>query len=221
MECIPIVVKSLGKFLKKRSIGWWCKVLGIVLYWHMIKFLHRTMEAGPIVLILTALIAIFTYGLSDDTGATADGRMSAYAVFNQGFQSMMGDVDVENLIAQHAGGGGGALAFRQQQQQQQGEDRWEEEEEEEEDEMEPNNNANNPPPPENRARRSNKKERRKRNHELKKEMQRQRDAAAAMGFGAGGGGDDVDDMMAMNRLVEEQVNDGGGVDELDVDEDNI
>ena len=60
---------------------------------------------GPIVLILTALIAIFTVGL-DDGSNNNNGRnsMSAYSVFNRGFSRMLGNVDVENLVAQHVGG---------------------------------------------------------------------------------------------------------------------
>lgn len=61
----------------------------------------RLLDAGPLVLIMTALAIIFTVGL----GERAEGEMSAYSVFNRGFQKLMGSVDVEALVNQHVGGG--------------------------------------------------------------------------------------------------------------------
>ena len=54
-------------------------------------------------MILTALGAIFTIGLGDDHDNPD--RISAYSVFNRGFQRLLGSVDAEDLVNQHVGGG--------------------------------------------------------------------------------------------------------------------
>ena len=51
------------------------------------------LDAGPLVLIITALTIIFTVGL----GEKGEGEISAYSVFNRGFQKLMGSVDVVGL----------------------------------------------------------------------------------------------------------------------------
>ena len=135
--------------------------------------------------------------------------MSAYAVFNRGFQNIMGSVDVENLVAQYAGGAG-AMAMNHNQVQHDIIDNDREEAAMQRDA----GNANDleeegvgqaqQPQQNNRSRKSSKKARRKQKMEQRREMQRQRDAAAAMGFGAGDIGD-INDARAMNLLVEEQA----------------
>jgi hypothetical protein len=45
--------------------------------------------------------AIFTVGLGD---TSAEGQLSAYSVFNRGMVRLLGDVQVEQLLAQHVGG---------------------------------------------------------------------------------------------------------------------
>ena len=191
-------------------------VSAIFVYWRLVIYLHRALDAGPMVLILTSLVGILTFGLGD--GGGEDG-VSAYSVFNRGFQRILGSVDVEALVAQHVGGGMAALAPQQMQVGQGDEDhvrdavaREGEVAEERRDggandgRARPNNN--------NRARRTGKKARRQ-DLEVRREMRRQRQAAAAMGL-AGDGGEA--DMVAMNRLVEHQAIGGIGQDDVDIDD---
>lgn len=229
-ERIPLVLN----FVKSRSQKEWALLVGAIVYWKIVVFLHKSLEAGPSVIIITILIGIFTVGLGDhdSSGNGNEGRLSAYSVFNRGFQNIMGGVDADALINQHVGGGfvvnnnrddlnnadddddddhdqdRGNRARRQQQaahRQRQVQQRQQQEQQDDND----GNQTN-------RARKSNKKSRRKRNIELRREMQQQRDAALAMGFT---GGDDVgaagnghvnlnlqqQDRIAMNRLVEQQI----------------
>ena len=88
-----------------RSLTWdqWKWTIAIALYYVFIRWVHETLDAGPVVLILTALTIIFTVGLSDQ--ANMDG-LSAYSVFNKGFQKIMGSIDADDLLQQHLGGGG-------------------------------------------------------------------------------------------------------------------
>lgn len=231
-ERIPLVLN----FVKSRSQKEWALLVGAIVYWKIVVFLHKSLEAGPSVIIITILIGIFTVGLGDhdSSGNGNEGRLSAYSVFNRGFQNIMGGVDADALINQHVGGGfvvnnnrddlnnadddddddhdqdRGNRARRQQQaahRQRQVQQRQRQQQEQQDD-----NDGNQT----NRARKSNKKSRRKRNIELRREMQQQRDAALAMGFT---GGDDVgaagnghvnlnlqqQDRIAMNRLVEQQI----------------
>ena len=174
------------------------------------------LDAGPIVLILTSLVAIFTIGLSDEERQ----GLSAYSVFNRGFERLMGSVDVDSLLAQHVGGGlggaGGGMmppampnnddppprrreARRpdpneniDNNDQNEGNHDNDNNEEEEEDDA-PNLN--------NQSRKSGKKARR-RNLEQRREMRRQREAALQMGFADG---ENQQDMIAMQRLIEEQI----------------
>lgn len=157
---------------------------------------------------MSAMIAIFTFGLGEDS----EGSMSAYSVFNRGYQALMGSVDADALVQQHVGGamgaigGGGGLPH----------DRM--------NELAHNEvprrrvGANNPAPlrndvnerqnnhnehhddEQNRARQSGKKARR-RNLEERRELQRQRQAAINMGFNGG----DQAEALAMQRILEEQV----------------
>lgn len=123
----------------------------------------------------------------------------------------MGSVNAEELLAQHVGGGLAAgvglnnngverieglnrnqrrrLARREPQQQQQDEDQREQAQEQQH---------------RGRARRSKKKQRNKRDVQQRRDLHEQRRAAAAMGFGEHVMNQDQDN-MAMNRLVEDQV----------------
>lgn len=178
------------------------------------------LEGGPIVLIVTALAAIFTVGLGDeeDNGS----GISAYSVFNRGYQRIMGSVDAENLLQQHVGGamgmagamaagGGGdvhdvagahprAAQPRRDGRQGGNANRILDENNDDNDNENDAANANEEQPQQNRSRKSGKKARR-RNLEQRRELQRQRQAAMAMGFGGG----DQQEMMAMQQILEEQV----------------
>jgi hypothetical protein len=58
------------------------------------------------VVILTALVVIFTIGLGDNDTPTGP---SAYSVFNRGFERLLGSVDADALLAQHIGGAGAMM----------------------------------------------------------------------------------------------------------------
>jgi len=150
--------------------------------------LIRLFEAGPLFLILTALIAIFTVGL--DNSENTNG-ISAYSVFNRGFSNLLGSIDVESLVNQYVGGGFGGGQHPQPPERMAPEDDY---------------NEFNPPvefaPPqkkENVSRKSGKKARRK-DLELRKEMQRQRLAAREMGFAG-----QNDGIVAMNDMHNEDA----------------
>lgn len=66
----------------------------------------RMLNAGPMVVIVTALVLIFTIGLGDDDSRAGP---SAYSVFNRGFERLLGSVDADSLLAQHVGGGAGMM----------------------------------------------------------------------------------------------------------------
>jgi len=204
--------KTAAMFGKERSVKEWAGLGVLYLYWKFIVWVHQVMDAGPVMLIITALVLIFTIGLRDNS-EHENGGMSAYSVFNRGFQNMMGGVDVENLVAQHAGGGfmrmmvprqpereGGDVDRQNVRQHVADEPNLEEvavmaaENEDGIDGPLPNRNVNRSRKSGKKARRDNKKK------DLRREMQRQREAAAAMGFGT-----DRGDGLAMNRLLEEQV----------------
>lgn len=124
---------------------------------------------------------IFTVGLGDDSNR--DG-LSAYSIFNRGFEKLLGAVDEEALLAQHVGGGlGGGAGIRAGD----GNDdhdnvrirprerrRMNAAEVEEDGDNQNNNDGNNV------ARKTGKKARR-RNLEQRREIQRQREAAAELG----------------------------------------
>jgi len=103
---IPRFGKSVFFFVTNRSWKQWMFFGVVIIYYYSIRWIHEALEAGPIVLILTGLALIFTIGLSDDKNKTG---ISAYAVFNKGFEQLLGSIDAESLLAQHIGGGmGGA-----------------------------------------------------------------------------------------------------------------
>jgi len=148
--------------------------------------------------------------------------LSAYSVFNRGFQKLLGSVNEQELVMQHLGGGaalmGGGGA---------GMGHPVEHDEDIRDAPQPpprqrrrpqpqapppaaaeNGDIDNPqqprPPP---ARRTGKKARR-RDLEQRREMQRQRQAAADMGFQAEGAavGQNNQEAMALQHLLQEQIN---------------
>ena len=175
------------------------------------------LDAGPLVLILTSLIAIFTIGLGDED-VNNPNRLSAYSVFNRGFQRIMGSVDVDSLLAQHVGGGMmiGALGrddvgngeplpaaagvVRRPRPDPREDYDYDADENGQNDIDNFNINNNN-----NRggSRKSGKKARR-RNLEQRRDAQRQREAAVALGVEV----DDVagtEEMIEIQRLIEAQI----------------
>lgn len=181
--------------------------------------MYRLLDAGPLMVIVTALAAIFTVGLGDN----ADGELSAYSVFNRGFQQLLGSINVEDLVNQHVGGGMMMVAagrlppaaeapndnHRRHPRNgpinnihprdprnhfpDQGEgDDYDAQEDELDNEQQQQQQHH---------RRAGKKSRR-RNLEERQEQRRQREIVRAMGLD-GTGGDQ--EMMAMQRLIEEQI----------------
>lgn len=159
------------------------------------------LEAGPLVIITTCLALIFTIGLGDNEDR--DG-LSAYAVFNRGFERLLGSVDVEALMAQHvgivgAGGGGGMMGAVPIEDREHGAaGRRRQRPHRNDTEQNGDQNNNNGVPNNNRARKSGKKARR-RDLAQRREIQNQRQAAAALGMNMG------DEQEAMQRLIEEQI----------------
>jgi hypothetical protein len=224
---LPFWARTVLKFVRNLTLKHWMIVGAVLLYYAAVRWIHHVLEAGPVVIIVTALVAIFTVGLGDNRDP--DG-LSAYSAFNRGFQRIMGSVDAEALLAQHVGGGfvmpqalmqdmpldgGGRNRRRHEQQRRQPEPDNQEQEPARNDAAEPdddddddddngddddnNNNAPHAPAPQPRARQAGKKARRG-NLEQRREMRRQRDAAMAMGFGG-----DQQDAQAMHRLLQDQV----------------
>ena len=90
--------------LYKYTIGKSILVLLILKLYHVtLVYLHDLLHAGPILIITTLLILLYTIGLGDNTGA-ASGVPSAYSVFNRGMQRILGTIDAEDLARQYAGG---------------------------------------------------------------------------------------------------------------------
>jgi hypothetical protein len=197
LKFLPGLARALFHFGKDRKLT----LAGVVVYYYAVRWVHRILDAGPIVIICTCLVTIFTIGLNDEEQTNG---LSAYSVFNRGFEKLMGSVDTDALLAQHLGLGPGAVLpvgpaeaaapAPDARNQQQGRI----------DEPDQNNNEQRPPPNNNnnnQARKSGKKARR-RNLEQRREIQRQRDAAVEMGMQ---GGENQEEMMAMQRLIEGQI----------------
>jgi hypothetical protein len=92
------------------NIAW---IGGILLYCYTIRVLHRLFYAGPIIIILTAMIIIWTIGLQDNDNNKKTGGgvfLSAYSVFNRHCRSMLGSLDADALVEQYVAGGGGGMA---------------------------------------------------------------------------------------------------------------
>lgn len=73
------------------------------LYYKALLYLHDLLHIGPVLVIFTLLVLLYTIGLGDNTGAQS-GIPSAYSVFNRGMRRIMGTVDGEELARQYAGG---------------------------------------------------------------------------------------------------------------------
>lgn len=193
----------------------WLMAVGILMYYWMVRLIHKWLDAGPFVVILTALGAIFTVGLGDDVNR--DG-FSAYAAFNRGFQRILGTIDADAVLAQHVGGGwGGAIEHfeddnhvlppRPNLQRPMVARRVADHHNDDDNNNEVDDDGlqpqPHPQPNNNRARKSGKKARR-RNLEQRREIQRQREAAIAMGFGPEGG-EEGDDLLAQHFLLGEAI----------------
>ena len=225
---LPSLTRIFIKFVKGRTWKEWGYAIAFICYWYILAYLHELLHAGPMILISTILVLIFTVGLGDNEHQ--EGYVSAYSVFNKGFRNILGSLDAENLLRDYTVGGGTAVAVaaannhnddmndevnhnrprqwrdRQNNNEDVNQALGEQEEQgvpgEAQNDYE-NNNDNNV---RTKARKSGKKARRKRNigqkREQQREMELQREAAAALGFGR----NDQDDGVAMNRLIEQEAN---------------
>jgi len=109
------IIPPIIDFIKRRSMKEWMALFLFIGYWKIVVYFHQTLDAGPFILILTALALIFTIGLGDrqSHGAGQGGQggqggqenLSAYSVFNRGFRNIMGGVDATALLQQHVGAG--------------------------------------------------------------------------------------------------------------------
>mmetsp|Transcript_18741 Transcript_18741/g.46407 ORF Transcript_18741/g.46407 Transcript_18741/m.46407 type:complete len:292 (+) Transcript_18741:191-1066(+) len=212
---LPGVLRALAKFLWQRKLG----CLGVIAYYFAVRWIHEFLEAGPMVVMFTVLIGIFTIGLSDNDESNREG-LSAYSVFNRGFERLLGSVDAEALLAQHVGMGPGAAlpvgvddnaaprrARRPRRQERAAAPRVEAQDNNDNDD-DNNDNDNeeddqaDEQPRNNRARKSGKKARR-RNLEQRRDRQQQRDAAMALGMQ--GAAETEQEMIEMQRLIENQI----------------
>ena len=199
LETLHSGVKLVGPHLD------WRYVVGVIVYCGAVRWIHQQLEAGPFVVILTVLALIFTIGLSDEEN---DGSLSAYSVFNKGFQKILGSVDSDALLQQYVGGAGAGMMMNmnmaERRQDDHDEARFEAqrqprprrivvEEEHVDDALaaEPDDNHAPAAP----ARRSNKKMRR-RDADQRRDIQQQRQAAAALGFD----GNPENEVVAWQRL---------------------
>lgn len=213
LRSIPGVVVAIFKFLRTLKLQHWLAIGGIVLYYYFVRFMHELLLAGPVIVIATALSLIFTVGLGDNKDR--DG-LSAYAVFNRGFERLLGSVDAEALMAQHVGGGlggGGMMGGLPPRNEDDAERDRGVARRRRPNRANPNNNNNNDNERNNndavandnnnnRPRKSGKKARR-RDLEQRREIQNQREAAAALGMPMGH--EAMEEQVAMQRLIEEHV----------------
>lgn len=84
-------------------------LIGLKLYHRTLIYLHELLHAGPILIIMTLFLLLYTIGLGENTGASS-GIPSAYSVFNRGMRRILGTVDAEELARQYAGGAAAAAA---------------------------------------------------------------------------------------------------------------
>jgi|NOAtaT_6_FD_contig_101_959760_length_1032_multi_2_in_0_out_0_1 hypothetical protein len=109
--------QMLATYLTWTNVAW---IGGILVYFYAIRILHSLFYAGPIIIILTAMIIIWTIGLQDNDHEKNVGAgiiLSAYSVFNRHCRSMLGSLDADALVEQYvagaaAAGGGLAAAHR-------------------------------------------------------------------------------------------------------------
>jgi hypothetical protein len=209
-ETVQSLLRGSCGIVREMTGRHWLGVGAVVAYYYLVRFVHRILDAGPILVILTALVTIFTIGLGDT--ATQDG-ISAYSVFNRGFERILGSVDVEALVQQHVGvamgmaGMGMAMPHPappidepppRRRHEEDGNDR-------------PENAAraladdeDNGAVPERGVSRKSGKRARRRNLDQRRELQQQRQAAImAMGFAGDEQGQE--EMVAMQRLLEEEI----------------
>ena len=204
LQSLPAGMRMIRRHLD------WRYIVALLVYCGTVRWIHQQLEAGPFVVILSVLAIIFTVGLSDEQ---SDG-LSAYSVFNKGFQKILGSVDADALLQQYVGGGGAGMVMmnhrrpdvpddddafvplREQQQQQRPRRVLQvyEDDEAREQQQQPQLNHNQPlaAPP----RRSNKKMRRQ-NAQQRREIQQQRQAAAALGLD----GDPQNEEAVWNRIM--------------------
>lgn len=210
---VPWMARFTFQFVKGMSLGQWKMVAIAFAYYVFVRWVHAVIDAGPLVLIISALVAIFTIGLSDNG---SDG-LSAYSVFNMGFQKLLGSVDADALLQQHVGGAAGMMGFAggmpPRDERREFDNNRHQHDDNADDAREDFGNANANPRNEQqlvgagndipqRARRSGKKARRDANAIAQRRDQRaQREAAAALGFG--GNGHRADD-AAVLRLLDDQ-----------------
>jgi hypothetical protein len=196
------IVGSLLRLLRSTSRKHIFVLVGITVYYFVVRLLHEWLEAGPVVLILTALILIFTVGLQDAPVAGQGQRqLSAYHIFNRGMERMMGTMDAEHLLQQYVGGGGMGMGMPILQRNHRHEELVVIEEDDDDDENErddpqhDNDNNNHQMARHHHHRRSRKKSR----GDQRREIQRQRDAAMALGL------DQEEDPVVLQRLIDEQL----------------
>ena len=206
---IPQVSKSLFLFVINRTFKQWM-ILGLfILYYYFVKWVHEKIDAGPFVVILTSLTLIFTIGLSDEKNS----GISAYSVFNKGFEQLLGSIDVDSLLAQHIGGIGGMMMMGNNQNRNNNNinnNNGDENDQhnnrrgvEEDADENPNNNTgandrrniNNDNDENNRSRKSGKKKRRDKKQEQRRRYESDGDENVI----------DGDDNEVMQRIIEEQV----------------
>lgn len=84
-------------------------MLAVRIYYRTLLYVHDLLAAGPLFVIATLFILLYTIGLGDNTGA-GSGIPSAYSVFNRGVRRILGTVDGEELARQYAGGFAAARA---------------------------------------------------------------------------------------------------------------
>jgi hypothetical protein len=99
-QTVPVIAGALVSRIQKFTMRQWLWLGAAILYYLALRWLHHFLDAGPIVLIISALVGIFTIGLGDEENDTA---LSAYSVFNRGFQRLLGEVEAEDLVAQQLG----------------------------------------------------------------------------------------------------------------------
>jgi len=178
------------------------------------------------------LTLIFTIGLSDDQNRSG---LSAYSVFNRGFEQLMGSVDADSLLAQHVGGGMMMNMNMNMNMNHRGAD----ERDRERDQVQPrrpgheervrrqpaaneaeaianneldnnNNNEDNDNDDDNNNNNNNNNRARKsgkksRRRDLDQRRDLRRQREAALRIGLDGAGDGPDDAVAMQRIIENQI----------------
>jgi len=167
---------SIYKFLSEFKFQLVVGSTLVYIFCKFVAFAHRVMDAGPIVIIVTMLVLIFTVGLSDNV--SGEGSMSAYSVFNRSFARMMGGVDAESLVAQHVGM---PIVAGMVHERHRNDNDYGDSEDDDNDDVADGNEVNHhhvagP------SRKSSKKARR-RNLDLRRDRQRQRHVAREIGFG--------------------------------------